>query len=495
MTKKKEVGEVLTTSKGGKQLYIYTNKHELVPFAKLQKYEIKKDSQQLKQELTFGIKQLVAPPFPPSSFITLEESCSVLAACIEQVSHDVVGNGYRLVMDETIETENEVMIQEKEKIEQLFRKVNSDGDTLRQVIQRAISDYETIGWFGIEVVRERNLNPQVGAPELIVSELYHVPAHTLRVHENKHAICQELNGQRTWFKRYGSEENVNALTGKNLGKDADVTDPKVGNEMIFYKNYYRRSSFYGVPRMLSTIGSVIGLIGIRDYNISFFENYGVPAALVTLSGAWKEGTAEKIKEFLDTEIRGSDNQHKTMVFRAPEGCEIDWKPLNVDVKEGSFNLVRKDFTTDVLVAYRMPEERVGIRTVGDLGGNVAVEATRIYNSSIVEPLQLSIEELINTMILRECLGVQFYEFKLNSIDIRDIDMRVERYKKLFDMGAVTPNQIRKKLDLGAPYPEGDKYYLPTSVIEIGFDDSVVKSENLFEMLEELRRELKNVREY
>jgi capsid portal protein len=490
MTEKKRVGKMLDfpSSSHGQQVYIMTNKGEMVPFAKMKRYEIKKDSQQLKQEMTFGIDRIIAPPFAPLSFISLEEECSVLNACIEQVSHDVVGNGYRLVLNEDIEEENDEILKEKEGIQQLFRKVNSDGDTLRQVIQRAVSDYECMGWFGIEVVRKRNLNPLENEPELKVSELWHVPGHTLRLHEDKKRIVQRLNGKQVWYKKYGCEENVRASDGAILPTEADVTDSSVGNEMIFYKNYYRKSSYYGAPKVLSAVGSVVGLIGIRDYNISFFENFGVPAALVTLSGAWEKGTAKKLKDFLDSEIRGSDNQHKTAVFETPEGCTLDWKPLNIEVKEGSFKIIRKDFTTDVLVAYRMPEERVGLRTVGELGGNVAVEATRIYNASIIEPIQLSLEELINQVVLVEGLGAQYYTFKLNSIDIRDIDLRVDRYKKLFDMGAITPNKIIKKLDLGAPYPGGDKYYLPQNVLEVGEDESVAKSQSLMEILESLKKE-------
>ncbi|GAH97641.1 unnamed protein product, partial [marine sediment metagenome] len=85
----------------------------------------------------------------------------------------------------------------------------------------------------------------------------------------------------------------------------------LANELIFYKNYYPQSEYYGAPNILPSIGAVMGLIGVRDYNLAFFENYGIPAALIILKGRWSKDTAKQISDFIDVELKGSEQAHKT----------------------------------------------------------------------------------------------------------------------------------------------------------------------------------------
>ena len=251
--------------------------------------------------------------------------------------------------------------------------------------------------------------------------------------------------------------------------------------MIYYKRYYPRSDYYGAPPILSAVGSLVGLIGIRDYNLSFFENYGVPAALITLIGDWKAGSAKKIKNFLDNEIRGSENAHRTMVFQLPdENAKFQWQQLSVDIKEGSFRLYRESLVEDILIAYHMPGERIGVRPrVGKLGGgSITEEATKIYIESVVEPYQTDMENIVNSKIIEEGLNCHKYIFKLNTLDVRNIDAEGSRYIKYIEHAMMTPNQARNKLGLGKTYFGGDNYYMKSGLEVVG-EEELEKREDKF----------------
>jgi len=56
-----------------------------------------------------------------------------------------------------------------------------------------------------------------------------------------------------------------------------------------------------------------------------------------------------------------------------------------------------------------------------------------------------IESRINRHILRDALGVTDWSFRFNEIDTRDEQRDTQIYQMLFQMGAITPNQIREKL--------------------------------------------------
>ena len=215
----------------------------------------------------------------------------------------------------------------------------------------------------------------------------------------------------------------------------------------------------------------MGLIGLRDYNLAFFENYGIPAALIVLEGGWDPDSQNKIAEFINKESKGSANAHRTLVVSSPSGVSAEenkfhYEKLSVDVKEGSFKLYEKSRQENILVAYSMPSQRIGITpTVGKLGGNVAAEQTKLYVQGVVEPLQLDFEEIINNQLLQS----EIYDFKFKDIDTRDLIAISEKNNKEIASGARSPNEARNELGL-KPYVMGDKFYVGSNLIEAGEAD-------------------------
>lgn len=454
-TKKPETEEELGEVYSSSGEFIYTNRG-LFPTAYLQKAEGgKAEPQRLKEEKIYTQRGLVPHPFSVSGLLILMRNSPYFKSCTYRIANDVAGKKPRAELRADMKDNEE----ELKKVHNFIASKNEDGDTVRKVIEKSVIDWGSIGWWAIEVSRNK-------AGELAGDDwhgLYHVPAQTVRVHESKEKYAQTRDSKIIWFKRFGSEANISAKTGDEVkGKKNPA------NEMIFYRNYYQESDYYGAPNILPAVGAARGLIGIRDYNLSFFENYGVPAALVTLKGKWKKGAIKKITDFLDVEIRGTNNAHKTLVFKVPgTDVEIDWKPLGVDVKEGSFSLYKKDLREDMLVVYYMPPYRLGITEQGSLGGSTARESTRVYIDSVVEPLQEDVEDMLSNLILRDTMGIQSYKIKFSDIDIRDLENEVKQAQVLFSIGALTSNQVRERFDLGDKYPQGDQYFVASNYMPAG----------------------------
>jgi len=476
MKKRKQAEVEVTLTKG--QQFIQTSKG-VYPISVLKKYEVKKTSKQIKEEEQFGINELIAPPNSPNSLLQLYDMNSTFSACVDQIAEDVAGLGWRLELKEGQEEDEN----EKKKIKELLEKPNPE-ESLRQILKEKLIDIGIVGWGGWEVVRNN-----IGE----VAEIWHIAAHTFRIHKKKKKFCQQRNNEKKWFKRFGEEGDISLETGK-VGK---FEEENRANELIYYKRYYPRSDYYGAPAIIPAIGSLIGLIGIRDYNLSFFENYGVPAALITLSGDWKDGSAKKIKNFLDTEIRGSENAHRTMVFQIPdENAKFQWQQLSVDIKEGSFRLYRESLQEDILIAYHMPGERIGVLPrVGKLGGGKeAEEATKVYVESVIEPYQTDMENIVNGLIIEQGLNCHKYVFKLNTLDIRNIDAEGDRYIKYIENALMTPNQARNKLGLGKTYIGGDKYYMKSGMEEVGEEELEKREDRFVKAMEELKEGINKLAE-
>jgi len=445
-----------TKIKKGK-VYISTNKG-LFPIDILKKQETEVSSKRLKEGRKWLMENgLVSPPYDPNSFLTYYESNSVFFSCVNQIAQDVAGLGYILQLKEE-KKENKT---ELEKLQTFLGNVNLE-DSFRCIIKQLLIDWGSVGWFGLEVVRNNKKE---------VAKIYHIPAHTIRVHESQEKYCQIRNNKKVWFKKFGSSKDISSKDGTE-GKYSLETR---ASELIFYKNFYPKSDYYGIPNIIAAIGDVVGLISARDYNLAFFQNYGVPSAIIIISGEWEEDSAENIKKFLDTEIKGTENAHRTLVVEPPERGEFEHIPLVTEVKEASFRLYRQDLKENILMAYSMPPERIGIRIVGKLGGNVAEEATKIYIQAVIEPLQEDLEDIINEKLLVS----ETYKFKFNDIDIRDLELLVKRLGYQIERAMLTPNEARNALG-HKPYPEGNKFYMAANLIEVGApEEEMTKAEKEF----------------
>ena len=432
------------------KVYIATDSGNLVPADKMK--SIQKSSKQLKKDnLKMGDMGLSVKPYNENTFLELYESNQIYSATVKQIARDVAGLGWKLKLREG-KKENQ---KERDEIEAFLNHPNEKNQKLRKIFEALIVDWGIYGNSPIEVVRNTGGK---------VSEIYRVPGASIWIHKDESKFCQKRDIKNVWFKQFGDEKNINMWDGKE-GEFGDNN----ANEMIRFKNDSPRSDYYGMPNILSAVGSVFSLIGIRDFNLSFFTNYGIPSYLVTLEGEWPDGSDKKVTDYLNNMVKGSNNAHKTLVFTVPEGCKATFTPLSTNVKEGSFNVYKQSLTDDVLAAYSMPGYRIGINPVGKLGGTNSREATEIYKNGVVEPLQLDIESIINDDLIKEGMGFESYEFKFNDLDVRDLTAEIERYNKLIEHGVMTPNQAIKKLGLGETYPEGNRYYLLSGLIEIGED--------------------------
>jgi len=472
---KKIEKSVLPTIPKGK-VFIQTDKG-VYPYSVLKSAEIELEettSKQLKQKQTWmASNQLVPPPYRADVLLNLYESNSILYRCINQLAIDVAGLGWNLTLrDGKSESKTELA-----RIEEFLGKPNKE-EALRTILNKLLIDWGAIGYFGLEVVRNKKGE---------VAEIYQVPAQTLRVHISNQKYVQIRGQKKVWFKKFGIKKDIGWKDGKVKGKDGKGLSFRTrANEMILYKKYYPKSDYYGVPNSIAATGDIMAMIGLRDYNLAFFENYGVPAAVVVLEGEWDEGSDETVTDFLNANLKGAENGHKSLVITQPDNCKFHYTPLGKDVKEASFKLYEQTRREHILISFSMPPERIGVRVIGKLGGNVAEEATKIYVQSVVKPMQLDIGDIINLLI-----GSDVYLFQFNEIDTRDKNTEVERVNKQIQNGTLTPNEARLELGLTA-YPGGDKFYMGSAFIEVGEPaEPLSEEEEVVEPEEEEEEEVKD----
>ncbi|WP_010174875.1 phage portal protein [Bacillus coahuilensis] len=257
--------------------------------------------------------------------------------------------------------------------------------------------------------------------------------------------------KKKYFKKYKYPYDVHKETGE-VSKLGTLPPEDRAREFYSDVDYSPGHSYYGQPCVIPALGAVKGDISRREYNIDWFDNFGMPACLVTVSGGFDQGAVgedgytdlERAIEDRFAEL--TENPHSTMVLSipsvkgSPNPVEVKVEKLSTEVQEASFRLFREDNMKEVLSSHGVPASRLAITETGALGGNVSEQETEIYKRSIIEPMQNKLERFMNSIIEHNTGSLDF-EFKFNDMDLEDEQRDLDMAIKLFEKAAITPNQL------------------------------------------------------
>jgi PBSX family phage portal protein len=472
-------------------IFIATKSGKVVHRDALSAFATKSDSRAMPDDrfiASYTVDRLVEPLYNPEALARLLEVNTWHSRCVHTKAQDVAGLGWDLTP--TSGDEEEGNQAEKEKILNLFETGIEGHPSIDDLFVAAWVDYEAVGYCTIEVARE-GFKPD---GEIVL--LKQLAAHNIRVHSSGDKYAQIVGIKKRWFKRLGLDKDIDYETGE-LDEAGSMPEDRRGNELIFIKNYNPRSVYYGLPSVIPALGSVLGLQALRDYNLSFFETFGIPSYAIYITGDYdlgkkvdKNGKDEDDPEYDITTgqyaiIKQIEAQldivrqhpHAPFIFAIPEGeggsgkMEVHFEPLAIEIKEASFKLYRKDNRDELLVAHGMPPYRIGIAETGSLGGNVAEDATDVYKDSVLTPSKNLFATIINKDILQSGLGVTSWEFWFEDLDTSDEKHDKEIADFLFARGAMTPNELIKYFGqrFGLEQVEGepamDNHYVNWTPIE------------------------------
>jgi PBSX family phage portal protein len=438
----------------------------LVESSVLDKYSIKTQdgSKQIEGE-GFDYNLLLAPLYDPEGLLELLEVNTYHAQCTDIVARDAAGLNWTI----NSTTDKQGSPETKKRVEQFIRKISPN---INDLLYKRNYDKRAVGYGAVEIIRE-------GKSKSPINGLDHIPSQHLRIHRDGFRVQQQVGAEIVWFVIYGKNKmdgklvDVHYKTGEIYPYNSLKREERA-NELLWTVQYTPKSQYYGLPKITPAISAVHGDVSQGEYNTSFFKNYGMPAFAVTVTGDFQdyklkpgdEGYDEtktlryKISQQLKEVIK---NPHSAVTILVPsEGDEgnvkVELKPLSILAKEASFRLYRKDNRDEVIVAHGVPPYRIGIAETGSLGGSIAEEATKIYKTSIIEPLQQGDESDIN-LLLNEMFPASGWQFALTEIDIRDMLSDLKIAESLVKMASMKPIQVIRYFGERFGLEEDDNPYL------------------------------------
>lgn len=394
----------------------------------------------------YAMFDLVQPPYNLDYLSQVYEVSTYNYAAINAKVANIVGLGYQFT--ETRKTNDALDdITDDKQLERARRKLNklkqdlqdwldecNEEDTFTETLIKAYTDLEATGNGYIEVGRTTGGN---------IGYIGHIPAKTMRVRRLRDGFVQLLYGKAVYFRNFGDTETLNPIAG--------VEDRP--NEIIHLKKYTPMNNYYGISDVVAAQMALTGNEFAGRYNLDYFENKAVPRYIITVKGAKLSPEAErKLLEFFQVGLKGKN--HRSLYIPLPADTpdsktEFKMEPIEAGNQDSSFNIYREANRDEILLAHRVPINKIGTPQGVNLA--VARDADKTFKEQVCKPAQMKLEKKINAIIEEktDALKIKFEELSLtDEITQSQID---EIYLR---MQVLTPNEVRLRKGL-IPIDGGD----------------------------------------
>ena len=191
-------------------------------------------------------------------------------------------------------------------------------------------------------------------------------------------------------------------------------------------------------------------------------------ALTFKNGAKMTGILVNPGHFSSTEIRdrvkaswdesaSGDNAYSTPLLE--DG--LDWKQVSMSNRDAQFIESRKYNTEDIARIFRVPPHKIG-HLEKSTNNNIEQQALEFVTDSLMPWLVRWEQSVYRDLLTREQKQRYFAQFLVDGLLRGDSAARGEFYNKLWNMGAISPNEIRQKENMN-PRDGGDDYYVPLNM--------------------------------
>lgn len=314
----------------------------------------------------------------------------------------------------------------KEALDDWTESVNEE-DTWLEILEKVYADREIMGQGYMEIGRKANGE---------IGYIGHVPANTIRMRRHRDGFVQIVGQKVIFFRNYGDQETTDPI--------GDDPSP---NELLVFRKYSSRSTYYGTPDIIAALTAVAGEEFASRFNLDYFEHKAVPRYIIVVKGAKLSPASEKkLIEFFQTNLKG--NHHRSVYIPLPPSMGGDKKvefeivPVEASIQDASFQKYHDMNVDTILMAHRVPKTKTGISAQISLAA--ASIADKMFKEQVTRPTQENLERRLRPVI-KEITDV--YEFKFNELTLTDEETQSKIDERYLKMGADLVNEVRERRGL------------------------------------------------
>jgi PBSX family phage portal protein len=416
------------------------------------------------QDLYIGAARdvgILEPPYNLKSLDRLAQENNALSPCVEAMVTNVDGTGYDFEKEgEDVEdSQDDVQI---DHLNDFFSQPwpGVSFQTMRKELRR---DLERTGNAYLEVLR----NPQdeivffrrVDAKMMRLVKLDDpIPVkrtvkrrgkdESINVMQRERRFCQMVNGvSLVYFKEFGASRDVHKKSGSWAPVGNRLPADTRGTEIIHFTLLPDSHTPYGVPRWISQLPSVLGSRKAEEFNLEFFDNGGIPPALIILQGGSLQHDTRNALEQKVT--KGTPNQkNRIQVLEVePTGGSMD-KESTVRVTVERFGAERQNDAmfenyddkceTRIRRSFRLPPIFVG--KADDYSFATAFASYTVAEAQVFKPERDEFDEIISLKLIK-ALGFSEYKIVSKPLVIEDATLKLEGINMAIQTGQVDMEDI------------------------------------------------------
>lgn len=254
--------------------------------------------------------------------------------------------------------------------------VNDKGDTIEDLVRDLSRDYLKYGGFAINVVRNKLGN---------VGGLYFIPLERLRFNKER----DEFYYSRDWEKSLGRVKYT-------VYPKFDAT-AKTANSIFVYTN--NKTDVYPSPKWAASVKAAEIERQVNEYHLNSILNGFSASYLISMNnGIPSETEADEIEENIIEKFSGSGNGGRIVInFANDKEHSAELSKLETEDAGEKYKSLVERTKNELFTAFRATPNLFGLPTATGFSTEEYMEAFKLYNRTVVRPIQNIIVRVINTV--------------------------------------------------------------------------------------------------
>ena len=254
---------------------------------------------------------------------------------------------------------------------------------------------------------------------------------------------------------------------------------------IYYK--IKDDATYSNMEMLHIVGfSFDGLLGkspiqackeaigfglaSQTYGSNFFQGANLSGVLEH-PGVLTDEAANRLRQSWAARYSGLSQSHQTAVLENG----VKFKPIAMPLADAAFIESRNFSVQEIARIFR-----VAPHLIGDLSrstySNIEQQSLEFAKYSLTPYLINWEQELNRKLLTTKEQATHFCKFRTAELLRSDANSRADYYRKLFEVGALSPNEIRLMEDMNK-IENGDEHFVPLNLGQVGVDNTENNNNN------------------
>lgn len=280
----------------------------------------------------------------------------------------------------------------------------------------------------------------------------------LCLHGNGYAYIERNGGNQPIALHWLKKDDVDVVTYKN-----DI------HYRVRNRGIVQIEDMIHIPAL--TLDGIIGLspiaaareniqlgLATQKFGYNFFKNGANLNGYITVPEVLTDEAYERLKSSWDSRYTGNNKNSQTAILE--QGSK--YERMGIPPEDAQFLQTRKFQINEIARIFRVPPHMIGDLEKATFS-NIEHQAIEFVTHTITPWLVRWEQELNRKLFAQHERGKMYVKFNTNALLRGDAKARGDFYARLFNVGAISQNDIRSLEDMNA-VEGGDRYFVPLNMI-------------------------------